>query len=949
MATISATELQQFAERLMGADAEERAALLQAPAAPIGVALAYTIKDISDATWASDPTRAAGAAAALADLVALFPDPEVRALAAWTAGIAALTQGAPEHALRQLDHAAEAFSRLGKAHPAASTQVSKLIALALLGRYDEASTCGMQARDAFLALDDLLAAGKIEQNLGGIAWRRERYQEAERFHRAARERFATAGAVELLVAADNALAADLASQFRLREAAERYADALRRAEQAGLELRQAEIEGNLGNLALAQGRYDEALDYLECSRRRYAALGMPHETAFAEQELAEAYLDLNMAAEAAAIYARVTPTFAALGLRAEQAWALAHYGQAAVVLGHYDEAMARFAQAHRLFVEEDNPISAALVTLFEAQLAYQRGDYATSLAAAAASEPVLSHAGNHGRAMLARWLQGEALRALGRLDDARRLLETVWHDAERYALPQVAQRAQTSLGLIAAASGDLQRAEAALLHAVTIIEELRAPLPSEELRTAFVADKLGPYDALLRLCLTAAPPRVAEALGYAERARARALAEMLGRAVQTLGQPRDPFEAGLFARLTELREELNWLYTQLNQALAGAGPGPAAQAELQAAAYAREAAILELSRQVQLRGGALPGMAEPLDLPALQQALGPESALVAYYGLEGELLAFIVTDTTIEVVRHLGAEAAIEALVSQLRFQIDALQRGARTSTAHSDQLLRRARHYLAQLHGLLLAPLEPHLGPRRLVVVPHRALHYVPFHALYDGEQYVIECRDVCTTPSASVLQRCLARPRRPQRRAVLLGYPDQRAPRVRDEVLALAALFPDHVLLLDDTARAAELRRYAPEADILHLACHGSFRPDSPLFSALHLADGRFTTRDAYSLDLRCELVVLSACETGVSRVAPGDELIGLARGFFAAGAPALLVSLWTVDDASTAELMTRLYLRLREGDTPSQALRAAQCALLRDRPHPFFWAPFVLMGRW
>jgi len=92
-----------------------------------------------------------------------------------------------------------------------------------------------------------------------------------------------------------------------------------------------------------------------------------------------------------------------------------------------------------------------------------------------------------------------------------------------------------------------------------------------------------------------------------------------------------------------------------------------------------------------------------------------------------------------------------------------------------------------------------------------------------------------------------------------------------------------------------------------------------------------------------------VLSACETGVSTIAPGDELIGLARGFFSAGVPTLLMSLWTVDDEATAELMTDFYTRLSAGDAPAAALRYAQRRMLERQPHPFFWSPFVLVGRW
>jgi CHAT domain-containing protein len=188
-------------------------------------------------------------------------------------------------------------------------------------------------------------------------------------------------------------------------------------------------------------------------------------------------------------------------------------------------------------------------------------------------------------------------------------------------------------------------------------------------------------------------------------------------------------------------------------------------------------------------------------------------------------------------------------------------------------------------------------------------------------------------------VLQHCLLRQTPGRPRAVFVGVPDERAPHVRDEVLAIAPHWPDQVTLLGEAATLAALRRHAPEAGILHLACHGQFRADSPLFSSLRLADGWLTVRDAYELDLSCDLVVLSACETGVSAIAPGDELIGLARGFFAAGAPSIVVSLWTVDDATTAELMGTFYTRLRAGDRPAAALRHAQRALMERHPHPLF----------
>jgi CHAT domain-containing protein len=157
--------------------------------------------------------------------------------------------------------------------------------------------------------------------------------------------------------------------------------------------------------------------------------------------------------------------------------------------------------------------------------------------------------------------------------------------------------------------------------------------------------------------------------------------------------------------------------------------------------------------------------------------------------------------------------------------------------------------------------------------------------------------------------------------------------------------------VALLEQAATWPALRAALAEpaaADVLHLACHGQFRADSPWFSALQLADGPLTLREAAGLPLAGRTVVLSACETGLSRIAPGDELVGLVRGFLAAGAPTVLSTLWTVDDSTTASLMRTFYARLLAGRPAREALREAQVLLREEHPHPYHWAPFVLHGR-
>jgi len=132
------------------------------------------------------------------------------------------------------------------------------------------------------------------------------------------------------------------------------------------------------------------------------------------------------------------------------------------------------------------------------------------------------------------------------------------------------------------------------------------------------------------------------------------------------------------------------------------------------------------------------------------------------------------------------------------------------------------------------------------------------------------------------------------------------------------------------------------------LHLACHGQFRPENPLFSSLHLADGWITVRDICSQKLNAEIVTLSACETGLNKIFAGDEILGLARGFLSAGSKSLILSLWTVHDEATTDLMKDFYTELLTGKSAAEALRIAQYRFIERGVHPYFWSPFALIGR-
>ena len=204
-----------------------------------------------------------------------------------------------------------------------------------------------------------------------------------------------------------------------------------------------------------------------------------------------------------------------------------------------------------------------------------------------------------------------------------------------------------------------------------------------------------------------------------------------------------------------------------------------------------------------------------------------------------------------------------------------------------------------------------------------------------------------VSYAPSASIYALCCERQAATGDRSLILGVPDERAPVIHDEVQAVARLLPDADLRVGSSASLEALREIGAVSRVVHIATHGYFREDNPLFSGVRLGDSFLTVQDIYGLRLPVDLITLSGCGTGLNVVAAGDELRGLVRGLLAAGARSALLSLWDVHDQSTAEFMTSFYEGLNAGLIKAVALQRAMTLLRNAHPHPYFWAPFVLIG--
>jgi CHAT domain-containing protein len=180
-----------------------------------------------------------------------------------------------------------------------------------------------------------------------------------------------------------------------------------------------------------------------------------------------------------------------------------------------------------------------------------------------------------------------------------------------------------------------------------------------------------------------------------------------------------------------------------------------------------------------------------------------------------------------------------------------------------------------------------------------------------------------------------------------VVLAVPDPHNPGIAAEAGAVMAAMPGARVLLGEDATLDALRGLGAGARLIHIAAHGLFRRDNPMFSAIQLGSSRLTVFDLYELDLAAEVVVLSGCGTGASVVVGGDELIGLVRGLLYAGARNVIATLWDAHDESTRRFMAALYRLLPVEYDRAQAVRRAMIEVRDEYPHPFYWAPVFVAG--
>lgn len=469
--------------------------------------------------------------------------------------------------------------------------------------------------------------------------------------------------------------------------------------------------------------------------------------------------------------------------------------------------------------------------------------------------------------------------------------------ARRGGTVQLRVRAWHAEALLRLAEGNRRGANRALEAGMRQVERYRLALGATELR----AHASGHVAELARLGLGLAiedgrPERV---LAWAERWRAGAL---------RLRPVRPPDDRRLAADLAALRSVAAEIDT-----LASAGRPTAS---LMARQMALEQQVRDRARLS--KGIFAASLESRLDVGALAQALG-DQALVEIVEHAGAFHAVVLAGGRISLY-SLGPCHEVSAEQERLRFSLKSLAwgRGSTTAQAAAGD---GVRFGAKRLDDLLMAPLAVAVDDRPLVVVPTGGLHVLPWSTLPSCHR-----RPLTVAPSAAVWHRT-ATARQSGENVVLVAGPG--LDHAAAEVAALARRYPGAVRLSGARATCGNVCAALDGARLAHIAAHGRFRADNPLFSSLELADGPTTVYDLESLGQPPDTVVLSACESGLSDVRPGDELMGLAAALFALGTRTLVASSLAVSDEATRRLMLAFYANLRVGSSPMEALARAQAA--------------------
>lgn len=842
------------------------------------------------------------------------------------------------------------LEKLDKIVDVAILQKQLVGVLMYLGKHEETISLAARAARILKANGEKMQLAELETNIGNLhCYLRDQYRKALRYYERARKIFISLNNEVSLARLEHNIANAYTNLDRIDEALILYERAAQTYRQHGMDILAGQAAYNTAYLLFRRGEFNQALKYYYKIREEQKSLGDEVSVAWCNLDLAELYLQLKVYEESARLATEAQKVFLQSENRFKAAWAQTLKGIAFAWLGKIEYARKELYAALEEFSRNNNSVMMGFVHTYLSDLEMNSSNYQTALTNIQEAENLFEKEHLSIKAALARLSQAKLAYLTGNFTRAHTLLNPLKLQLENNDIPWMEYECCYLRGCLYEKEGELKEALAEFTYAIEMTNKMGNNLCADELKSAFLRDKLDLFDRTIELILTLSSD-CAIALKYVEQAKSRSLSDLLAHYMEReLAGQLVPGE--LRERFHLLLNELYWYNnaTQPGRLEESIGKTVYSAEDLREKRSHCQQELNEIFRRIQIENSDFADLKQPtpIELPELQQLLNTEEIFIEYFTTHGQISAFIITRNSIFIEKNLISEDEIEQLLAGFRFQLRKLISHKEYINKYLTRFHESIKNYLKRLHALLIAPLEKRLAGKALIIVPHGLLHYIPFQALHNGSNYLIEEHDISYAPSMTVYVLCQRKKPRKDGALLILGVPDQVAPEITDEIEAIQSLSAESNVLIGKDATMANLRHHASHCRVLHLATHGVVRHDNPLFSYLKLCDGELTFYNTYDLKLEAELVTLSACNTGVNHIFPGDELHGLMRGFLYAGTPSMVVSLWEVNDHTTSKLMMGFYQRFLAGESKRSALCAIQREMLHTWQHPYYWAAFNLIG--
>lgn len=820
----------------------------------------------------------------------------------------------------------------------------------LLGEYDEALQAAEGARVLFRSTGDTRRLGHVELNVGNIYHRQDRFEEALQCYERAYETLTPLRDSEGLAITLYNMAVTLITLNDFQRALATYQRARDMFVKHGMTLLVTQSDYNIAYLYYLRGEYSRAIQMLRATRIESEKNGDAHVLALCFLDLSEIYLELNMSRDAREIAHEGYLRFQKLGMGYEEAKCLANEAMAASQLGKALGSLELFAKARQIFAREKNSVWPSLIDLYQSVVLCDEGRLFEAKRLCKKTADFFEKSPLHGKAAFCHLLLSRIAMHMADLETAKKECGRALERVAGLESPSLNFQGHFLMGRIQQEAGDLAGAYASYQTARTELENLRSNLRGEELKISFMKNRLEVYECLVELCLNDAhrPGSAEEAFEYIELAKSRSLAELLLQPGASFAST-DEGQSEMVRHIREMREELNWYYRRIEKEQLSGETSSARVQGLQKEVVSRENDMIRVLRE--LRASESPSKEGIVDgIPSLEtvrEALPYHAVLVEYFVVKEHFVAAVVTRDSLRIVGTTPLSRAAN-LVRLLRFQLAKFALGADYIGNFEETLAHATRTHLHELYRELIAPLRKYISASHLILVPHGLLHSVPFHALFDGEKYLIDHFSVSYAPSAGVYAICERKMKAASQGALVLGVPDERAPLIEEEVRSVAKIVPNSRLVIGAEPAGDILRTEGASYRLIHIATHGKFRQDNPMFSGIRLGPSYLSLYDLYQLQLHADLVTLSGCATGLNVITTGDELLGLTRGLLYAGARSLLLTLWDVHDQSTSHFMSSFYARISRQQDRATAFQEATQELRERYSHPFHWAPFTLTGK-